>query len=111
MKSFSLSIWCPFDTIPSAAEAAMVSESCHYSLSTLEVVCRAGSSRFAVTECEHTNVWRWAIINTSGREVENGHEATQVAAKSHAESALGFLGGLGKKSGTRPTIGAAITNG
>ena len=90
MKSFSLSIWCPFGTIPSAAEAAMVSESCLFSLATLEVVCRAGSSSFALTECEHTDVWRWAIINTAGHVVDNGHESTQTAAKTHAESALGF---------------------
>ncbi|MBI3886285.1 MAG: hypothetical protein HY302_11230 [Opitutae bacterium] len=91
MKSFSLSIWCPFGTIPSAAEAAMVSESCRFSLATLEVVCRAGSSSFAVTECEHADVWRWAIINTAGRVVDDGHEPTQTAAKTHAECALNFV--------------------
>lgn len=90
MKSFSLSIWCPFGIIPSAAEAAMVSESCLYSLATLEVVCRAGSSSFAVTECEHTDVWRWAIINTAGRVLSDGHAATQIGAKTDAESALGI---------------------
>jgi hypothetical protein len=91
MKSFSLSIWCPFRDIPSAPEAAMVSENCRFSLATLEVVCRAGTSSFALTECEHINVWRWAIINTSGRVLDAGHETTQTAAKTHAESALGFV--------------------
>ena len=91
MKSFSLSIWCPFGIIPSAAEAAMVSESCLYSLATLEVVCCPGTSNFALTECEHPDVWRWAIISTAGRVLDNGHEPTQTAAKTHAESALGFV--------------------
>ena len=69
----------------------MVSESCLYSLATLEVVCGPGSASFALIECEHSGVWRWAIISASGSVLDDGHEPTQLRAKELAELALHFV--------------------
>ncbi len=91
MISFSLSHWCSFRSIPSAAEASWVSESCLFSLGTLEINCSANTTNFALTECEHTTVWRWAIVSPEGVILDSGREPTQLQARTAAERALGLV--------------------
>ena len=91
MTSFANSTWCSFRTIPSAAEAALVSANCRFSLATLEVNCRPRTASFALTEREHDELWRWAIVSPDGSLLVAGREATQALAKRTAENTLRFV--------------------
>ena len=88
--SFSLSIWCSFRSIPSRAEASMVSSCCRFSLATLEFASSPATMSFALTECEHATAWRWAIINLEGLILDGGREPTRARARTTAEAALKF---------------------
>jgi hypothetical protein len=74
--------------MPSAAEASLVSESCLFSLATLEFACLPDTLGFALTECEHSGVWRWAVISPEGSILDDGREPTQARAQSTAEAVL-----------------------
>jgi hypothetical protein len=91
MSSFSISTWCCFRTIASAAEAAEVSANCLFSLATLEAAFNSGKMNFALTEQEHSGVWRWAIITPEGLTLDEGRKPTQAQAKRIAEGALGLV--------------------
>jgi hypothetical protein len=88
MTSFATSIWCPFRRIPSAVEASLVSESCLFSLATLEVVCLPGFTDFALIERESPSLWRWAIIGADGSISGEGRESTRELAETNAEAVL-----------------------
>jgi hypothetical protein len=88
MTSVSLSTWCSFCTIPSAAKAAEVSANCLFSLATLEVGRNPATTNFALTEQEQAEVWRWAIISPAGAILDDGHEPTRALAKHVAEETL-----------------------
>ena len=66
----------------------MVSEKCLFSLETLEFACIPATTSFALTECEHAAVWRWAIIGPMGLIVDAGRETTEARAQIIAEAAL-----------------------
>ena len=83
--------WRCFRNLPSAAEASMVAENCLFSLATLEVTAIPRTDSFALTECEHTGVWRWAIISAEGTVVGGGREPTALQAKELAETALRLI--------------------
>ena len=80
--------WCAFRSIPSLAKAAEVSANCLFSLDTLEASYSPTTTSFALTECEHSEMWRWAIVCPAGLILDEGREPTQVLAKLHAEEAL-----------------------
>jgi hypothetical protein len=85
-------IWRTFQNVVSAAEAASYSENCVFSLSTLEIDCPPGATTFAITEREHPDVWRWAIVNARGRVIDHGSEPTQAGAKLVSAGVLASLG-------------------
>jgi hypothetical protein len=88
MTPLSESIWCSFRRIPSAAEASFVSECCLFSLATLEVTCIPATENFALTECENSASWRWAIISPDGLTLDDGREPSCAQAKRIAEAEL-----------------------
>ena len=83
-----LSRWCAFSEIPSAAEAAEVAANCLFSLATFEVAFNSRAMNFALTEQEHSRVWRWAIVSPDGVILGEGRQPTQARAKGFAEKAL-----------------------
>jgi len=83
-----VSNWRCFQAIPSDAEASAFSESCLYSLATLEVDCDSATRNFALTEQELPGIWRWAVISARGVIIQAGCEPTQMAAKRVATAAL-----------------------
>jgi hypothetical protein len=80
--------WCTFENVPSGPKAASAAASCVFSLSTLEVAFTPDSASFAVTERKQPEIWRWAIIGSGGRLLEEGFESNREVAKAAAESAL-----------------------
>ena len=84
----SISIWRSFGSIPCDAQAALVSARCLFSFGTLEVARIPESPGFALTECEHATVWRWAIVDGDGVVIDDGSEPTQGQAQKTAEAAL-----------------------
>ena len=80
--------WRCFQAVSSAAEASSFSESCRYSLATLEVDCDPATKSFALVEQEEPGTWRWAIVSDRGRVLQDGHEPTQLDAKQVATAAL-----------------------
>jgi len=81
-------IWRCFQSISSDAEASSFSESCLFSLATLEVNCDPVTDSFALTEQERPGAWRWAIIGDCGAILHAGCEPTQLAAKKVAAEVL-----------------------
>ncbi len=84
--------WRTFQSFTSGAEAAAYSENCMFSLSTLEIDRRSGTTNFALTERELPGAWRWAIVNARGQVTDHGSEPTQAGAKLVSASALALLG-------------------
>lgn len=80
--------WRSFQSIPSAAEAALASDSCLFSLSTLEVYSHPQTLEYAVVEVQQAGVWRWAIVDEECAVVESGREKTRAKARRAAENAL-----------------------
>lgn len=81
-------MWRSFQDIPNDAEASCVSSSCLYSLATLEVACDPAVSSFALTERRQPDIWRWAIVSSDAKLVDEGWESTQAVAKRAAVAAL-----------------------
>jgi hypothetical protein len=87
--SMTLPLWRHFQDIASPSESVSASAGCNYSLGTLEVSCRdPGLARYALTEQQHSDNWRWAIYSMQGAILGTGCEPTQALAKSVAEQAL-----------------------
>jgi hypothetical protein len=84
--------WRTFQSVTCSAEAAAFSENCSFSLATLEIDCPPGATCFALTEQEHPDVWRWAVVDSAGRVVDHGCEPTQGIAKTVSASALALFG-------------------
>ena len=80
--------WRCFQNIFSDAEASSFSESCQFSLATLEVACDPATTSFALTERERPGAWRWAIISDRRVILQAGCEPTRVEAKKVATAAL-----------------------
>jgi hypothetical protein len=76
--------------MPSGSGVSLASESCLFSLATLEVTDVSPTTSFALTECENSAAWRWAIISADGVMREGGREPTCAQAKRIAETALRF---------------------
>ena len=99
----ALPLWRHFQDLSSPSESVSASAGCNYSLGTLEVSCRnPGITRFALTEQEHSDNWRWAIYSTQGALLSTGCEPTQALAKNVAERAL---------EATQPTAPFSIDDG
>ena len=86
--------WRCFQSVSSGAEASSFSESCLFSLATLEVDCDPATHSFALTEEEQPGIWRWAIVSERGVILHAGCEPTQGAAKQVASLALYEVGPL-----------------
>lgn len=86
---FALPLWRHFQDLSSPSESVSASACCSYSLGTLEFSCRNhGVERFALTERQHPDNWRWAIFSVQGSILGEGCEHSQALAKSVAEQAL-----------------------
>ena len=83
-------VWIPFRSIESGAEAAAYSENCIYSLATLEIDRPPESTSFALTEQEYSDAWRWAIVDATGQVIQHGSAPTQELAKQASVRALAF---------------------
>jgi hypothetical protein len=80
--------WCYFQDIHADAEAACVSSSSMFSLSSLEVTFDPGYSGFALTERKQHDIWRWALVSAAGPTVDEGWEPTESDAKRSAVGAM-----------------------
>ena len=85
---FSNLIWDSFQALPSDAETASVSHFCLYSLATLELARRPGTTDFALVEQQNSLIWRWAVVSSDGFLIDTGFEPTQAFAKKAVERAL-----------------------
>lgn len=79
--SLMVPAWRSFQSLTSDAEAASVSASCVFSLSTLEVASIPWTACFALTERRAAHLWRWAIIGADGATLSEGFEPTQANAR------------------------------
>ena len=80
--------WCPFQDLPSDAEAAIVASRCLFSLATLAVAFSLDSTKFALVERECLNRWRWAIYSCEDLALDEGRSHTAAQARHAAERAL-----------------------
>jgi hypothetical protein len=74
-------IWHPFVDISANAEAALISSSSQFSLSTLAVTSDPGFHGFALTEKRQDFMWRWVLVSVEGPVVAEGWEPTESDAK------------------------------
>jgi len=88
MVSIPYLTWQSFQTIPSAAEAALASDCCHFSLATLEIYTHPKTTCHAVVEEEEKDVWRWAIIDEECVTIEDGRAPSRERARQIAENLL-----------------------
>jgi hypothetical protein len=87
MSLFALT-WDSFQALPPDAETASVSRFCLFSLATLELARRPGTTDFALIEQQNPNVWRWAVVSSDGFLIDAGSEPTHDYAKKAVERAL-----------------------
>lgn len=86
--AFISPIWRSHCDIHMNAEAALVSSSGSFSLSTLEIASNPGMAGFALTERKQPDLWRWATVSVEGPIVDEGWKTTQAEAKKSAINAL-----------------------